>query len=432
MVIDEETIKDGLDSKILSLLIGRHRQGIDRLNLLNDYYLGKHDILNRVRSGDKIANNRIICNHAKYIVDMAKSYLVGNPITYSCSENYNIDAVKNCYDEQDMASLDAELEKEMSICGRAYELIYADENSQPRSVRLSPFETFIVYSCSVGKKPLFGVHYYRKYDISGNVMGVSCMVCDENTIYNYESNSDNFADMHLTGKSRHYFGAVPILEYDNNEECQGDFEQIISLIDAYNLLMSDRINDKEQFVEAFLFLTGIDLDSDQAAKLKEERILMGYEGAQAQYLSKVMSESDIEILRNNLKQDIHRFAMVPDLSDESFGNNLSGVAIKYRLMGFEQHVRNKERYFSKTLKRRFELYNAFLSLKGAMDYVPIHRVDVIFTRNMPTNDLELSQMVSNLHGIATTETLLAQLPFVTDPQEEAHLASKEYALDVTK
>ena len=119
MVIDEETIKDGLDSKILSLLIERHRQGIDRLNRLNDYYLGRHDILNRVRSGDKIANNRIICNHAKYIVDMAKSYLVGNPITYSCSENYNIDAVKNCYDEQDMASLDAELEKEMSICGRA-------------------------------------------------------------------------------------------------------------------------------------------------------------------------------------------------------------------------------------------------------------------------------------------------------------------------
>lgn len=427
MVIDEEIIRSGIDSRILSELIERHRQGNSRISHLMDYYLGKHNIINRRRSGDKIANNRIICNHAKYIVDMAKSYLVGNPVTYACSENYNIEAVKNCYEEQDMASIDAELEKEMSICGRAYELIYADENSQPRSVRLSPFETFIVYSCSVSKKPLFGVHYYRRYDIRGNVTGVSCMVCDEDTVYTYENDTDSFSDMKLTGRERHYFGAVPILEYENNEEKQGDFEQIISLIDAYNLLMSDRINDKEQFVEAFLFLTGIDLDSEQAARLKEERILMGYEGAQAQYLSKVMSESDVEILRNNIKQDIHRFAMVPDLSDESFGNNLSGVAIKYRLMGFEQHVKNKERYFSKTLKKRFEMYNAFLTLKGSMEHVPIHRVDVIFTRNMPTNDLELSQMVNNLHGIATAETLLAQLPFVTDPREEAELASREYA-----
>ena len=159
---------------------------------------------------------------------------------------------------------------------------------------------------------------------------------------------------------------------------------------------------------------------------------MGYEGATAAYLSKVMSESDVEILRNNIKQDIHRFSMVPDLSDESFGNNLSGVAIKYRLMGFEQHTRNKERYFTKTLKKRFELYNNFLSLKGSMHYVPIHRVDIIFTRNMPVNELETSQMINNLHGIATDKTLLAQLPFVGDPEEEAALAQKEKTAELKR
>ena len=80
------------------------------------------------------------------------------------------------------------------------------------------------------------------------------------------------------------------MEYRNNEEKQGDFEQMIPLIDAYNVLQSDRVNDKEQFVDAFLFLTGIDLDSEQAKKLREERILMGYEGATAQYLAKVITK----------------------------------------------------------------------------------------------------------------------------------------------
>ena len=185
----------------------------------------------------------------------------------------------------------------------------------------------------------------------------------------------------------HFKGEVPLIEYQNNKLALGDYELQIPLIDAYNILESDRVNDKEQFVDAFLFLTGIDLDSEQAKKLKEERILMGYEGAAAQYLSKVMSESDIEVLKDSLKSDIH-----------------------------------------KALKQRFELYVNFLSLKGAMEYVPIHRIDVVFTRNLPVNELEISQMVNNLVGIASSETLLSQLSFVGDPKEEAQLAAKEKML----
>ena len=425
MIIDEDILKDGMTDVILAKLIARHSLEQERYKKLGDYYLGKHAICSRSRRSDAAANNRIVCNHAKYIVDIAKSYLVGNPVSYACSDGYDIEAVKNSYTVQDMPSIDAELEKTMSIYGKAYELVYADDASQVRSVALAPQNTFVVYGSGVGEVPLYGVHYYRKRDIDGSVTGTVCVVCDDSSMYTYENDADSFEHMRLTGVHRHYFGAIPMLEYRNNEETQGDFEQLISLIDAYNILMSDRVNDKEQFVDAFLFLTGIDLDSEQAKKLREERILMGYEGADAKYLAKVMSENDIEILKDALKTDIHRFSMIPDLSDRTFGSNLSGVAIKYKLMGFEQHVRNKERYFAKTLKKRFELYVNFLSLKGAMEYVPIHRVDVIFTRNMPVNELETSQMIKNLEGIAASETLLGQLSFVGDAKEEAAKAERE-------
>ena len=429
MIIDEEILKDGMTDIILAKLIARHASEQERFERLYNYYIGKHAICERRRSSDNIANNKVVCNHAKYIVDIAKSYLVGNPVSYTCSDGYDIEAVKNSFSVQDMPSIDAELEKTMSIYGKAYELVYADGESNPCSVSLPPMNTFIVYGAGVGEIPLCGIHYYKKRDIDGSVTGVCCVVCDDSMIYTYENDADSFLHMKLTEKHRHYFGKIPMVEYRNNEEKQGDFEQLIPLIDAYNVLQSDRVNDKEQFVDAFLFLTGIDLDSEQAKKLREERILMGYEGAGAQYLAKVMSEGDVEVLRDALKSDIHRFSMIPDLSDQTFGTNLSGVAIKYKLMGFEQHVRNKERYFTKSLKKRFELYTNFLSLKGAMEYVPIHRVDVVFTRNLPVNELETSQMVRNLAGIATSETLLSQLSFVGDPKEEAQLAAKERMLN---
>ena len=174
-----------------------------------------------------------------------------------------------------------------------------------------------------------------------------------------------------------------------------------------------------------MFLVGIELDSEQAKKLKKERILMGYDGASAQYLSKVMTESDIKVLRDDIKEDIHRFSMVPDLSDESFGNNLSGVAIRYKLMGFEQHVKNKERYFANGLKERFALYTSMLSVKSAMREVPVSKVDIVFTRNLPVNELETAQMINNLSGIVSNGTLLEQVPFVSDAEEEQQLVEEE-------
>ena len=320
----------------------------------------------------------------------------------------------------------SEIVKNMSIYGKAYELIYADEKSKPRSVRLDPEHTFVCYSQSAFEKPLFAVYYYKKYDLDGYCTGSICRVYDESFIYTY-TGLDSYTALSLQNVEPHYFFDVPIIEYRNNTEMQGDFEQLITQIDAYNVLMSDRINDKEQFVNSLLFLCNCDLDTEQAKKLLVERILMGDGDAKAEYLSKVLNEADTKVLRDDIKDDIHRLSHVPDLSDESFGNNLSGVAIKYKLLGFEQHVKNKERNFAKTLRKRLEIYNNFLVTLNAMKEVPSHRVDIGFTYNLPANELEIAQMINYLKGLASDETLLERLPFITDAKEEVEIARREQA-----
>lgn len=427
LIIDGAVIQDGITPQLLSKLIGRHAENTERFARLRNYYIGNHSILNRTRESEYAVNNRLVCNHAKYIVDMTKSYLAGNPIAYDVSEGFDIEPLKNEYAEQDISTVDSGLIKDMCIYGRAYELIYANGDGKPRSVVISPFNAFVCYSHTAEKTPILGVHYYKKYDLDGNADGVVCSVYDNSYIYSFSSSYGDFGTLVYEGMQRHYFDGVPLREYINNEDRQGDFEQLIPLIDGYNLLCSDRVNDKEQFVESFLFLSGIELDGEQARKLKKEKILIGYDGSEAKYLSKVMTESDIKILRDDIKDDIHRFSMVPDLSDESFGSNLSGVAIKYKLLGFEQAVKNKERFFTRSLRGRFEMYNKFLALKSVMKLVPSHRVDVVYNYNLPANELEISQMISNLQDVVSSETLLGRLPFVTDSKEEAELKRTERA-----
>ena len=52
-------------------------------------------------------------------------------------------------------------------------------------------------------------------------------------------------------------------------------------------------------------------------------------------------------------------------------------------------------------------------------------VTPIFTRALPKNLLEISQIVSNLWGKVSRKTLLAQVPFVDDVEEELKAVEKE-------
>ena len=66
-----------IDKQVIRHLILKHRSFVDHLITLEDYYEGKHKILN-----DKNRENKLVCNHAKDISDTASSYFIGNPVTY--------------------------------------------------------------------------------------------------------------------------------------------------------------------------------------------------------------------------------------------------------------------------------------------------------------------------------------------------------------
>jgi SPP1 family phage portal protein len=100
------------------------------------------------------------------------------------------------------------------------------------------------------------------------------------------------------------------------------------------------------------------------------------------------------------------------MSDTAFGGNASGVAIKYKTLPMENVVAIKERKFKRGLQRRIELIFNIVALKGtAFDW---RAIDIAFTRNLPTNDTEVADMVYKLSGKVSQETLLAQVPFVED------------------
>ena len=403
-----------ITNQVLNDVISYNERYKERYKMLERYYLGNHDILNRTKE-DRLKNNKVVVNHAKYITDTNTGYLLGNPVDYQATGDYNIEAILDAYKKQTINDLDSEIAKDVSIFGGQYEYVYANENAEPKSCEIDNKNAIIVYDDTVEHNKLFGL-IYRPIFKGEEFKYWEIIYCDKSVIRTYKSFSKSLNQVGVD--QPHKFGDVPMIQYKNNPELLGDFEPVITLIDAYNLLQSDRVNDKEQLVDAILCMYGMDFDDEQAEMLKESRMLANIPvDGRVEYLVKTLQEGDVDVLRQNIENDIHKISMVPNMSDENFVGNSSGVAIRYKLLAFEQNIKNKERYMEKGLMERFKLYNNYLVAISKMSEVPVEEVDAVFTRNLPSNDYEISQMINNLSDFVDTETLISQLSFIKDASE---------------
>jgi SPP1 family phage portal protein len=112
------------------------------------------------------------------------------------------------------------------------------------------------------------------------------------------------------------------------------------------------------------------------------------------------------------------------MSDQNFAGNVSGVAMKYKLLALEQLAKVKQRFFTEGLRYRLECISNFLRFKTTSSF-DVEEIDISFRRSLPANELEQAQMVSMLNGIVPQEYLLSQIDFVSDPKKAMELIEEE-------
>ena len=143
-----------------------------------------------------------------------------------------------------------------------------------------------------------------------------------------------------------------------------------------------------------------------------------------------MDDSGAEVLRKAIKDDIYNFSHVPNFMDENFAGNVSGVAMEYKLLGLEMITKVKERQYKKGLRKRIRLYCNFLKMKAIL--MEAGSIVATFSRALPKNLQELSQIVQSLKDSVSARTLLKLLPFVEDPDYEIEEVEKQKEEDVRR
>lgn len=419
-----------LNKELIYKLIQKHAQERGRLRDLKKYYMGEHDILKHKRRNKNAPNFKTVANHAKDIADTATGYFMGNAVKYNNTAEGDIESLLVAFDGAEIDQVDTQNALNMSIYGRAYEYIYAKEGlTELDSTSVDPENVFLVYDDSIERKILFAVYYYEIKDDTKDATKYQAEVFTQNLHYHIVLRDSSTGITQNEQVEPHNLGQVPIIEYRNNHFAIGDYEQQISLIDAYNSLMGNRVNDKEQAVESILVLYGAQLadtleDARKAMSIiAEEGLLELPMDAKADFLKNALDENATEILRKALKEDIYTFSHVPNLTDENFAGNSSGVAMEFKLLGLEMITKTKEANYKRGIRQRIAIFAHYLGMQQIA--LEAHSIVPQFSRGLPKNLLELSQVINNLEGKVSLRQLISLLPFVEDPDAELEELEEE-------
>jgi SPP1 family phage portal protein len=333
------------------------------------------------------------------------------------------------------------------IFGVAYELLYMDGavnndkktnaalpvKAEPRFFSVDPREMILLYDYSSEPKKIIAIRFYKMTD---DWYKVELYYKDKIIVYDRKRQRDpnegivKWVLIQLS-ESINFYGDIPVIAYYFGDEMLGLISPVIPIIDAYDTLISDSMNEYDKFAAAYLVAKGFTFVDPVKAKdpniasrilenLKKKRIIEIPKDAETSYLTKDIPTAFVEFMSKKLKDEIHTQSHVPDFKDMATGT-LSGAAIQRLLFDFENVVSSAEADFDTGLKERirliavaFEKLNRFTG--GTPDMISIsHR------RNLPADLKEKADTALAMKNAGFSRWLCADImpdDVIPDVEEE--------------
>lgn len=385
----------------------------------DSYYQGRNKAILTKKSIDQNApDNRIITPYARTMTQIVTGYMgKPNTITYKSNNETYEETLNKIFKETDEPLKTNALIANQSKFGIAFEYVYIDENNMPAIAVVPPKEILPVYESinnddiwcclrAVYEKEENTECYYTLFIFYKTFIEVYSVI---------ETSGSPDIQIAFVEEIPHFFAEVPIVGYWNNYEAMADFEPVKSLIDSYDLLNSDAINETERFASAYLVMKNVILadtkDANQQKvfleKIKQSRIFSISNDGDIQFLTKNIPTEFINSMRQAIREDIQYHSHIPDFRDQAFRSQ-SGEALKWSLFDFENLCSEKEALIREGLEKRIDLINNFLGFVGQ----ETEEVYIKFERNIPISNSQLIDNAVKLKnaGLLSDEDILKMLP----------------------
>jgi SPP1 family phage portal protein len=296
----------------------------------------------------------------------------------------------------------------MLIFGESYELayIYKDEL---RFRTITPLWG-IPYLNTEDEVEMFLYMYEKQLDDSKQIY-IDCYADD--AIYHFDSNFIKIAE-----PTPLYFGCVPVsiarLGNGTNETLYND---ISNLVDNYESVLSDMINNSSDLRDAYLLLTGLELDEALAKDIATKGIIQIPDSdGKAEFLIKNIPSDFIKNLADTLEDKIYQISQSVNLN-EALQSNTSGIAILSRVINLRNRIGLEQKSLKDAISNRLKLLFIYLKQAYSKNY-NYRDIKISMTMSVPQDDTATANAISQLTDKLSIETGLNQLSFVQNGRAE--------------
>jgi SPP1 family phage portal protein len=423
---------------VMQKVMPTHQANIRQIKFLEDYEKGRQPILERIKEVRPEINERIVVNVAHEVTAFKTAFEFGDPITYALrdyahKEDVNrqkeelIERMNEMFFSENKEAKDQALANAFLIGGVSYRGAFAkddpDTGSSFEIVNLDPKEAFVVYSLGVPhRKVMAGTHFTVMGD--DGVMHTRFRCYTKDRVYDLECPENMYSGFRLIDVRLNGMGIIPIVEYKCDYQRMGCFERAVRLMDALNLVESDRCNGLAQTVQSLLWFDNVDLDDEAFRELKEKGAIATTSkdglNSNIEYISVPLDQQNQQSLANDLYDKIVRITAIPGREQATGGN--TGQAIMLGGSGWqlaeeaadqaEMIFKESDREMLATVIHIMRLMDPTLQRLSATD------VDVKFARNRVSNLLTKTQGLLNLLSAGIhPQVAITNSDLFSDPQQ---------------
>lgn len=416
------------------------------------YYRNQTEILNHKRytigeGGAKIeainlANNKLVHGFIRKLVDQKSGYLLSKPISIQTDgpDEYK-DELDKYFGKAFLRQL-KNLGKNAFNNGIGWLQVYYNETGE-LSFKIIPsrecvplwkdgahtdldamirFYPIVIYEAKTKKT----VNIVEFWDDTGVMKWVQGTAINSDYIP-YEALQGHFSAIDAEGKTQQLnWERIPFIPFKYNDEEMPLVEILKTLVDDYDLRMSENANNLEDLPNSIIVVKNYDGQDvgEMRRNLATTRTLKVSGDGGVDTLTIDIDTTAFSNHMEMLRKSIYEFGRGVDTQSDKFGNSPSGIALRFLYGDLDMDANIIETEFQASLEQLLWFVNQHLANTTNKDYSEFD-VEFIFNRDILINETEAVTNAKDSVGVISDETIVANHPFVTNVQDELDRIKKE-------
>jgi len=220
---------------------------------------------------------------------------------------------------------------------------------------------------------------------------------------------------------------LPWVLLKNNSKQLTDLQGIKALIDSYDSGESKFVNDLEDLQEAIIKASGVNEEpGDLRDKIRKHKVIVAqHPESDIDFMTMTIPYEARDRASKNLEENIFTIGMGINPKTDKFGNDPSGVALKWLYLPLDLKASALEVNFKLALYKLFGFACEYLALTNQQKDIDSDNFKFTFTKSMLANEKETIENCNASKDTVSEDTVLEHHPWVEDVETEKEKLEKE-------